>query len=217
MLAMSVQPPIRRSMARQRQLLLATRTTAARFRISLASVCRGALAKENPIRDLCTRMEHTLVGLHPKLMFSNHRCGRPFLILIGFSTTVGHSSRSSLSICAVGCKWTVFSKCPDSHYEQPMNYAYQWSNLSQNYNIPNPDVTQLNSYLGGVYQQSTSGVTNTSKSDLTCNRSDANQILDQNCYTQKTGCFSTYGYQYKPGIYCFWYFKRVNTVIRLLS
>lgn len=65
----------------------------------------------------------------------------------------------------------------------PMNYAYQWSNLSQNYNIPNPDVTQLNSYLGGVYQQSTSGVTNT----------------NQNCYTQKTGCFSTYGYQYKPG------------------
>ncbi|KAG1730800.1 glycoside hydrolase family 16 protein [Suillus occidentalis] len=71
----------------------------------------------------------------------------------------------------------------------PMNYAYQWSNLSQNYNIPNPDVTQLNSYLGGVYQQSTSGVTNTN----------AYQILDQNCYTQKTGCFSTYGYQYKPG------------------
>ncbi|KIK48459.1 glycoside hydrolase family 16 protein [Suillus luteus UH-Slu-Lm8-n1] len=65
----------------------------------------------------------------------------------------------------------------------PMNYAYQWSNLSQNYNIPNPDVTQLNSYLGGVYQQSTSGVTNT----------------NQNCYTQKSGCFSTYGYQYKPG------------------
>lgn len=65
----------------------------------------------------------------------------------------------------------------------PMNYAYQWSNLSQNYKIPNPDVTQLNSYLGGVYQQSTSGVTNT----------------NQNCYTQKTGCFSTYGYQYKPG------------------
>lgn len=65
----------------------------------------------------------------------------------------------------------------------PMNYAYQWSNTSQNYNIPNPDVTQLNSYLGGVYQQSTSGVTNT----------------NQNCYTQKTGCFSTYGYQYKPG------------------
>lgn len=65
----------------------------------------------------------------------------------------------------------------------PMNYAYQWSNLSQNYKIPNPDVTQLNSYLGGVYQQSTSGVTNT----------------NQNCYTQETGCFSTYGYQYKPG------------------
>ncbi|KAG2159691.1 glycoside hydrolase family 16 protein [Suillus bovinus] len=65
----------------------------------------------------------------------------------------------------------------------PMNYAYQWSNTSQNYQIPNSDVTQLNSYLGGVYQQSTSGVTNT----------------NQSCYTQNTGCFSTYGYEYKPG------------------
>jgi hypothetical protein len=84
-----------------------------------------------------------------------------------------------------------------------MNNAYQWSNTSKNYNIPNADVTQLNSYLGGVYQQSTSGVTNTSKSEISCNCSDANQILDQNCYTQVTGCFSTYGYQYKPGIYFF--------------
>ncbi|KAG1757744.1 glycoside hydrolase family 16 protein [Suillus lakei] len=44
----------------------------------------------------------------------------------------------------------------------PMNYGYQWTNTSQTYQIPNPDITQLNSYLGGVYQQATSGVTNTS-------------------------------------------------------
>ncbi|KAG1878851.1 hypothetical protein F4604DRAFT_2000120 [Suillus subluteus] len=61
----------------------------------------------------------------------------------------------------LGCTWMVFAKYPDSQCKQPMNNAYQWSNTSENYNIPNPGVTQLNLYLGGVYQQSTSGVMNT--------------------------------------------------------
>ncbi|KAG0703970.1 glycoside hydrolase family 16 protein, partial [Suillus ampliporus] len=70
----------------------------------------------------------------------------------------------------------------------PMNYGYQWVNSSSTYNIPNTGVTALNSYLGGVYQQggATSSVTNTGH-------------IYQNCYTQETDCFSTYGYEYKPG------------------
>ncbi|KAG1749837.1 glycoside hydrolase family 16 protein [Suillus paluster] len=65
----------------------------------------------------------------------------------------------------------------------PMNAGYVWQNSTGNFNIPNPDVTILNPYIGGVFQQATSGVTNT----------------NQSCYTQNTGCYETYGYQYKPG------------------
>ncbi|KAJ8594833.1 beta-glucan synthesis-associated [Rhizopogon salebrosus TDB-379] len=65
----------------------------------------------------------------------------------------------------------------------PMNAAYTWDNTTGNFNIPNPDVTVLNPYMGGVFQQATSGVTTT----------------NQSCYTQGTGCFATYGYEYKPG------------------
>jgi hypothetical protein len=81
-----------------------------------------------------------------------------------------------------------------------MNAAYAWYNGTGNFSIPNPAVTQLNSYMGGVYQQATSGVTTTSKSKTSCNCSHVNQLSDQNCYTQDTGCFATYGYEYKPGI-----------------
>ncbi|KAG2150172.1 glycoside hydrolase family 16 protein [Suillus cothurnatus] len=91
--------------------------------------------------------------------------------------------RSAPEIDVFEAQVTVEGQVSQSAQWAPMNNAYQWSNTSKNYNIPNADVTQLNSYLGGVYQQSTSGVTNT----------------NQNCYTQVTGCFSTYGYQYKPG------------------
>ncbi|KAG1846850.1 glycoside hydrolase family 16 protein [Suillus subluteus] len=91
--------------------------------------------------------------------------------------------RSAPEIDVFESQVTVEGQVSQSAQWAPMNNAYQWSNTSENYNIPNPDITQLNSYLGGVYQQSTSGVTNT----------------NQNCYTQNTGCFSTYGYQYQPG------------------
>lgn len=65
----------------------------------------------------------------------------------------------------------------------PMNAAYQWLNTSSNFNIPNPSVTTLNPYMGGVYQQATSGVT----------------VTNQSCYTGLSGCFATYGYEYQPG------------------
>jgi len=65
----------------------------------------------------------------------------------------------------------------------PMNAAYTWKNTTGNFDIPDPDTTVLNPYIGGVYQQATSGVT----------------ITNQSCYDLNSGCFATYGYEYQPG------------------
>jgi beta-glucanase (GH16 family) len=65
----------------------------------------------------------------------------------------------------------------------PFNAAYQWPNTTDNFNIVDPTITELNSYMGGAFQQAISGVTDT----------------NQDCYQLVTGCFSTYGYEYKPG------------------
>ncbi|KIK46662.1 glycoside hydrolase family 16 protein [Suillus luteus UH-Slu-Lm8-n1] len=65
----------------------------------------------------------------------------------------------------------------------PFNAGYIWKNTSDNEIIPNPSVTVLNSYIGGVEQQATSGVTTT----------------NQGCYEGETGCFAVYGFEYVPG------------------
>ncbi|QRV76398.1 glycoside hydrolase family 16 protein [Ceratobasidium sp. AG-Ba] len=64
----------------------------------------------------------------------------------------------------------------------PYNYRYKWPQTPENHQFIG-NGSQLNTYLGGVYQQSTSGVT----------------ITNQDCYTQGAGCFSVYGFEYKPG------------------
>lgn len=65
----------------------------------------------------------------------------------------------------------------------PFNEAYVWKNTSDNFIIYDESVSSLNSYIGGRYQQATSVVSKT----------------DQNCYTNETGCFSVYAFEYKPG------------------
>lgn len=66
----------------------------------------------------------------------------------------------------------------------PFNNGYHWFNTSDNLIIPNPAISQLNTYIGGADQQATSTVTTT----------------DQNCYeVGGTGCFSVYGIEYKAG------------------
>ncbi|KAH8120019.1 beta-glucan synthesis-associated [Phellopilus nigrolimitatus] len=65
----------------------------------------------------------------------------------------------------------------------PFNAQYQWFNTSDNLIIPNTTGTELNSYMGGVFQQATSSVT----------------VTDQQCYELTGGCFSVYGVEYKPG------------------
>jgi len=66
----------------------------------------------------------------------------------------------------------------------PFNAGYAWYNTSENLIIPDPEVTTLNDYTGGVYQQAISSVSKT----------------NQDCYEMSgSGCFSTYGFEYKPG------------------
>ncbi|TRM66405.1 beta-glucan synthesis-associated protein [Schizophyllum amplum] len=79
------------------------------------------------------------------------------------TTDGGHVSQS--------CQWA------------PYNYGYQWFNTSDNLIIYDDATTQLNSYMGGVYQQATSAVSKT----------------DQDCYELETGCFAVYGFEYVPG------------------
>lgn len=65
----------------------------------------------------------------------------------------------------------------------PFNAAYTWFNTSDNLIIPDPDTSILNAYKGGAFQQATSVVSQT----------------NQQCYEGTGGCFSVYGFEYKPG------------------
>ncbi|KAH7322095.1 glycoside hydrolase family 16 protein [Rhizoctonia solani] len=65
----------------------------------------------------------------------------------------------------------------------PFNAAFVWDNSSSNLVISDGANSKLNTFVGNEWQQTTSVVTNT----------------NQNCYTQEGGCFSAYGFEYKPG------------------
>ncbi|KZT69160.1 glycoside hydrolase family 16 protein [Daedalea quercina L-15889] len=64
----------------------------------------------------------------------------------------------------------------------PFNYEYKWDNVSGNFEVYNESITQLNSYIGGAYQQATSAVSDT----------------NQNAYESTNG-YAVYGVQYQPG------------------
>ncbi|KAJ7703191.1 beta-glucan synthesis-associated protein-domain-containing protein [Mycena rosella] len=61
--------------------------------------------------------------------------------------------------------------------------AYEWNNSSDNMIIPDPTISSLNTFKGSITQQATSVVTST----------------DPACYEKDGGCFSIYGFEYKPG------------------
>ncbi|KAF8890771.1 beta-glucan synthesis-associated protein SKN1 [Infundibulicybe gibba] len=65
----------------------------------------------------------------------------------------------------------------------PFNAEYKWRNTTANMIMYEPDVTVLNTYAGGAYQQTTSGLSTT----------------NQDCYELGTACYSLYGFEYKPG------------------
>ncbi|ODO06113.1 glucosidase [Cryptococcus wingfieldii CBS 7118] len=66
----------------------------------------------------------------------------------------------------------------------PFSSHYYFKNTSDNYyKIYDEDETQVNTYMGSVYQQATSAVT----------------VTKQNCYTNEKGCFESYGFEYEEG------------------
>jgi beta-glucanase (GH16 family) len=66
----------------------------------------------------------------------------------------------------------------------PFNALYEWFNTTDNLDIADPQISVLNTYTGGVYQQASSVVSDT----------------NPNCYEKSgSGCFSVYGVEYQPG------------------
>ncbi|KAJ7045525.1 beta-glucan synthesis-associated [Mycena alexandri] len=66
----------------------------------------------------------------------------------------------------------------------PFNAGYKWLNNSDNFILEDPTISQLNTFTGSITQQATSVVTST----------------DPACYEKNGGCFSVYGFEYKPGV-----------------
>ncbi|KAG8933412.1 hypothetical protein FRC01_009408 [Tulasnella sp. 417] len=64
----------------------------------------------------------------------------------------------------------------------PYNAKYTWDNSTTNA-LFHSDLFKLNSYRGGIWQMTTSGV----------------GLIDQNCFELLDGCYKTYGFDYKPG------------------
>jgi len=65
----------------------------------------------------------------------------------------------------------------------PFDQGYNWFNTTENQIIPDTSTTYHNLYQGGKFQETTSSITKT----------------DQSCYELVDGCFSVYGFEYKPG------------------
>ncbi|KZV65891.1 glycoside hydrolase family 16 protein [Peniophora sp. CONT] len=76
-----------------------------------------------------------------------------------------------------------FGQVSQSAQWAPFNAEYKWLNTSDNLHITDQSVTKLNDYIGGSTQQTSSGLSTT----------------NQDCYELSKGCFSTYGFEYKPG------------------
>ncbi|KAJ8515335.1 hypothetical protein ONZ45_g7216 [Pleurotus djamor] len=65
----------------------------------------------------------------------------------------------------------------------PFDAGYVWQNTSDNMIFNDPSITRQNKFTGSITQQATSVITKT----------------DANCYELEQGCFSVYGFEYKPG------------------
>lgn len=80
----------------------------------------------------------------------------------------------------------------------PFNAGYQTPNTTGFMDIEDPDITVINTYRGGAFQQTTSGLAKT----------------NQSCYELSGGCFAIYGFEYKPGFdegYVTWWNNNVRS------
>ncbi|KAF8893334.1 glycoside hydrolase family 16 protein [Infundibulicybe gibba] len=78
---------------------------------------------------------------------------------------------------------TLIAGVSQSSQWAPFNERYKWLNTSENLQINNASISYLNTFVGNFVQQATSVVTDT----------------DPRCYERNGGCFSIYGFEYKPG------------------
>ncbi|KAJ7901836.1 beta-glucan synthesis-associated [Mycena olivaceomarginata] len=78
---------------------------------------------------------------------------------------------------------TLVAEVSQSAQWAPFDAGYIFNNDSDNMIIPDPSISVLNTFRGSITQQATSVVTKT----------------DPSCYEQNGGCFSVYGFEYKPG------------------
>ncbi|TFK25736.1 glycoside hydrolase family 16 protein [Coprinopsis marcescibilis] len=65
----------------------------------------------------------------------------------------------------------------------PFDDHYEWASTADNLIIENPEISTLNTFVGGAEQQSTSVITRT----------------NTRCYENDGGCYSVYGFEYNPG------------------
>jgi beta-glucanase (GH16 family) len=78
---------------------------------------------------------------------------------------------------------TRFGEVSMSGQWAPFNPSYEYINTSKTTTLYDNVNSFYNDYLGGVFQQATSVLART----------------DANCYTNATGCFSRFGFEYLPG------------------
>ena len=87
-------------------------------------------------------------------------------------------------------------------FHQPFNNEYTWFNTSDNLIINDPNISELNGYQGGAYQQATSVVTETSAFCLLYAISiwsNKHIHTDQQAYEGTGNAYEIYGFQYQPG------------------
>ncbi|KAJ7874471.1 glycoside hydrolase family 16 protein [Mycena olivaceomarginata] len=88
-----------------------------------------------------------------------------------FEATIGGPSSALVGQVSQSAQWA------------PFDAGYASFNSTDNLIIPDPTTSAQNAFVGNRFQQTTSVVTNT----------------NQDCYQLKSGCFSTYGFEYTPG------------------
>ncbi|KAJ7753458.1 glycoside hydrolase family 16 protein [Mycena metata] len=88
-----------------------------------------------------------------------------------FEATLGGSASGLIGQVSQSAQWA------------PFDAGYASFNSTDNLVIPDTSISSENAFVGNKFQQTTSVLTNT----------------NQDCYQLKGGCFSTYGFEYKPG------------------
>ncbi|KAJ7733388.1 glycoside hydrolase family 16 protein [Mycena maculata] len=88
-----------------------------------------------------------------------------------FEATIGGSGAALIGQVSQSAQWA------------PFDAGYRAFNSTDNLIIPDPSISAQNAFVGNVFQQTTSVLTDT----------------NQECYQLTGQCFSTYGFEYAPG------------------